>query len=164
MSFVSIIDSVGRVGSFEMVHKIVVFIMVFIFVGIIAGLLLFASFIDSEFHKYIIIVTVVILCILLLYLGQKIKTKSEIINIINNPSCPDYWFIDDSQSSSGQGGYKCKNTNGINIGTLPEDTINIADFTESKYQGSSGNCAKYDWGKKNGVFWDGITNGNVDSC
>lgn len=164
MSFTSIIDSVGKIGSFEIVHRIVVFTMIFIFVGIVASLLLFASFIDSEFHKYIIIVTVIILCILLLYLGQKIKTKSEIINIINNPSCPDYWFIDDSSSSSSGTGHKCRNTTGRNIGNITPSSDIIADFTETTYQGSDGNCAKYKWAKTNGIYWDGISNGNVDNC
>lgn len=152
--FNSIFGSIGKVGSFDMINKIILFIMIIVFVGILGGILFIAMTLDSDFHKYVMFISVVILSIVLLYLGQKIQDKDDLINNIISPPCPDYWEATNTYSGK-QYGATCVNTSGINMGV---SELTSADFTSNSFLGDSGICKKYNWAKKNGIHWDTITN------
>ena len=63
-------------------------------------------------------------------------------------------------STSSNSGAICINTK--NLGTCPAPSgqkYTIMDFTQDQYQGSNGNCKKYQWATSCNISWDGITYG-----
>ena len=103
------------------------------------------------FQKTIVIVAIFILIITLVLIGFALsysKATNAWPPIV--PECPDYWTLDASNN-------RC--TNPMNLGTCT--TLNLSD---SRYQGSTGACNKYNWAKQCGVSWDGITYGVKSPC
>lgn len=129
----------------------------------------------ATFQTTVLVIFMVLLIITLFYIGYSINkgiTEIDWPPIIGG--CPDYWV---SVSKDGLNSYGINKTNLTgtgpfcvnvkNLGTCPAkagDKFLVADFTTNTYTGSNGNCAKYNWAKKCGLTWDGITYGVSNPC
>jgi hypothetical protein len=106
----------------------------------------------ANFQKIIVFCAVIVLFVLFLFVGYAFYTsKSAVVWPPISAQCPDYWKID----SSG----KCINVK--NLGSCSDKTM---DFNSAIFTGANGNCQKYNWAKKCGVSWDGITYGINNPC
>ena len=108
-----------------------------------------------SFQSIVLIVATIILFLSLIVIGVMLKSGTNPIAwppILAN--CPDYWT-----DVSGNGSI-CLNTK--NLGTIGNDIS--MNFSVAPYTGSTGNCAKYNWAKGNGLSWDGITYGVPNPC
>lgn len=103
-----------------------------------------------EFNTIVSLVAVVILIVVLVVIGFSLrKTKDKKWPPVS-ALCPDYWEID----SSGN----CVNSKLLGSCKRPKN------FNEDVYSGSLGPCKKYEWAKKCGVSWDGVTYGAPNPC
>lgn len=111
----------------------------------------------ETFQRYILIISIVVLCVILVFVGMSVKYST-----IDNwppitPDCPDYWTADGSGN--------CINTN--NLGTCPATggAKHLSmNFNVSPYVGVGGACQKHEWADKCGVYWDGVNYGVSNPC
>lgn len=114
----------------------------------------------ESFQKIVLISAIVILILCLVFIGIALNSaKSESWPPLI-PECPDFWIIDGSGNNQ-----RCINMK--DLGTCPAQEgqrhLNM-NFTEPPFTGSNGDCAKYQWSKRCGVTWDGITYGVESPC
>jgi hypothetical protein len=127
---------------------------------------------DLNFQKIIIIIALVLLIVILVFVGLALKkAKSVMAWPPDVPECPDYWIAESnllSNTATGSDASKLSNVcyNIKDLGTCPPlkgDKHLKMDFSSSLFQGTNGNCAKYNWAQKCGLSWDGITYGTYQS-
>lgn len=114
----------------------------------------------ETFQKTILIAAVVMLLLALVIIGVALSSTSEKSWPPVIPDCPDYWILDGSGEAA-----TCVNVK--NLGTCPPkdgDEFLRMNFNTGAFSGSDGDCAKYNWAKKCGVAWDGITYGVNSPC
>jgi len=103
----------------------------------------------NGFQKIVVTIAIVFLIICLVIIGiLLIRQKYNQVWPPLVADCPDFWT-----DMSGNGA-KCVNVQ--NLGTCKTKNMN---FSVSPYNGSGGNCQKYNWASSCGVSWDGITYG-----
>ena len=112
------------------------------------------------FQKFVLFSAIVVLIIALVFIGIALSQSK------NNqwppivPDCPDYWIFDGSGNN-----VRCINQK--DLGTCPpkpgEKHLSM-NFSIPAFQGSNGLCSKYNWAKKCGLSWDGITYGVSNPC
>lgn len=113
----------------------------------------------SRFQKTVLIIAIILLILTLIVVGIALKkavstqTWPPII-----PECPDYWFVDGSGNNT-----KCVNLK--DLGTCNPSSGHLTiNFNVAPFNGTNGNCEKYNWANKCGVSWDGITYGVANPC
>jgi hypothetical protein len=113
------------------------------------------------FQRVVLYSAIVILIIALVIIGIMLsyaKEKQSWPPIV--PDCPDYWSMDDSDNNA-----TCINVK--DLGSCPKSGGNkhlSVNFNEAPYIGSKGACEKYNWAKRCGISWDGITYGVNNPC
>jgi uncharacterized protein YxeA len=111
-----------------------------------------------SFQKAIVIAAIILLIICLVIAGIFMVTGKNTAKwppLIGN--CPDYW----EDTSSDGNGSRCVNKQ--NLGTCNLNQIGQpVTFMDSTTFTS--NCEKYNWSKRCGVTWDGITYGVDSPC
>jgi hypothetical protein len=105
-----------------------------------------------SFYKIVLIIAIILLIALLIFIGVALKSKSTQMWPPVVGDCPDYW-----EDTSGKGG-NCVNVK--NLGTCSSTNMN---FSSPTFNGSTGNCSKYQWATNCGVSWDGITYGLINN-
>lgn len=104
-----------------------------------------------NFQRITIYIAIVLLLLTLSFIGYMIyKTKSSVTWPPMVSECPDYWDVGSNNT--------CNNVQ--NLGTCDASSM---DFSGPEWQGNSGLKCKYNWAKKCGITWDGITNSSVIS-
>ena len=126
----------------------------------------------ETFQKNITIIACVILIVSLIVLAMFL---SKSIKSAQWPpikaKCPDYWDVTISDNN-----IKCVNTSNVNECQYRENISDISNtcdgfepdimFAENapgNTQNISTDCLKYEWARKTGVTWDGISN-NKEAC
>ena len=115
----------------------------------------------EAFQKFILFGAIILLIITLVFIGislSKTNVDQQWPPII--PECPDYWTIDGSGNNT-----LCINTK--NLGTCPPTSgqkFLTMNFNTAPFIGANSKCAKYNWAKKCGISWDGITYGVSNPC
>lgn len=97
------------------------------------------------FKKTVLYIALIFLILFLGFIGYMMfKSKSSMKYPPEVAECPDYFRV--------VGLEKCDNT--MNLGSCS----GVTDFSGSEWQGKTGLKKKYEWAKRCGVVWDGITN------
>jgi hypothetical protein len=113
------------------------------------------------FQKTVLIIAIVILIITLVVIGVALSSSSRLEEWPPMLSdCPDYWKIDGS-------GNMATCTNIKDLGSCPAKSGEkhlVMNFNSPVFSGDNGTCNKYNWAKKCGVTWDGITYGVENPC
>lgn len=115
----------------------------------------------EDFQKIVLFSAIIILIIALVFIGITLsyaKSNQPWPPIVS--SCPDYWLFDGSGNNA-----QCVNVK--DLGTCRPtggDRHLHMDFASSIFTGSQGDCNKYNWAKRCGVSWDGITYGVTSPC
>ena len=112
------------------------------------------------FQKFVLFAAIIILIITLVFIGMALNFSTDQKWPPMIPTCPDFWQIDGSGNNT-----TCINVK--NLGTCPPqsgDAHLTMNFNTSTFAGSNGLCAKYNWAKKCGISWDGITYGVANPC
>ena len=113
-----------------------------------------------SFQKAVLMIAVVFLIFFLVLIGVALKNSSSDADwppIVGN--CPDYWV-----DLSGNGS-ECFNSHSLGKCNLPkEGEQGTMNFDQAPFNGSDGDCSKYNWANKCGVTWDGITYGVTNPC
>lgn len=127
----------------------------------------------ASFQKITLIIAVVILILALVFIGLALTKANE----DNWPplvgQCPDFWVAygrepnasGESTDETGEPGSWCLNAK--DLGTCPASSGSKhqkVNFSNPIFSGTNGDCAKYNWAKKCGVSWDGITYGAANPC
>lgn len=100
------------------------------------------------FQKIVIYIALILSLLILLFVGYMMyRAKNNVTWPPMISECPDYWKVTDVE--------KCANEH--NLGSCG-DTM---DFSGSDWNGKSGLKKKYEWARKCGITWDGITNNPV---
>jgi hypothetical protein len=116
------------------------------------------------FQKIVLTIAVIILVLSLVFMGIVLNTakgNEEWPPMV--PECPDWWILDGSGNKS-----TCVNVKDLGTCTSKTDNqhqrmnFNLPAFSGSN--GSSSDCAKYNWARKCNVTWDGITYGVENPC
>ena len=101
-----------------------------------------------SFQKTAVKVALIALIIFSLFFVIMISTsQSKKVWPPEISSCPDYW--------KNEGNGVCRNVRNLGNDNINEDYQQ--SFTDNKYDGAGGYCAKRIWAKENGVFWGGVT-------
>jgi len=112
------------------------------------------------FQKFILFVAIIILIIALVLIGISLTYAKDQQWPPMTPECPDYWLVDGSGNNT-----TC--TNIKNLGTCPPQSGQkhlIMNFNTSAFTSNNPSCSKYNWAKKCGISWDGITYGVNNPC
>lgn len=113
----------------------------------------------GPFQKIVITIVVIGLLVCFLLIGYSLhNTKKNQSWPPTVSQCPDYW-VDLSGNSDICLNIKDLGTCNAGLNKGLEGKHTEMDFSDSTYQGSNGNCAKFQWANQCGVSWDGITYG-----
>jgi hypothetical protein len=97
------------------------------------------------FQKTVVYIALILALIILLFVGYMMyRAKNALAWPPMISECPDYWTVTDFE--------KCANVKGLgNCG-------DAMDFTGNDWNGKAGLKKKFEWAKKCGITWDGVTN------
>ena len=114
----------------------------------------------EAFQKIILFGSIIILIIALVFIGVSLSYTKDQQWPPMTPECPDYWTLTGSGKNA-----TCVNVK--NLGTCRPgrgDRHLRMNFNVPAFTGSNELCAKYNWAKRCGVSWDGITYGVNNPC
>jgi hypothetical protein len=115
---------------------------------------------EMSFQKTVLVLAIVFLILFLVLIGVSLSNASSTAEwppIVG--ACPDYWV-----DLSGNGS-ECFNSHSLGKCNLPKSgEKGTMNFDQDPFNGSDGDCSKYNWANKCGVTWDGITYGVSNPC
>ena len=119
---------------------------------------------EYNFQKIVLTIAIVVFIILMIFIATVLYNSKFNVKIPQNVSqCPDYWIDQQTPPESGSISNTSNQTcvNVKNLGNMScSKTMN---FTDSFWQGPTGDCNKSKWAKSCDLTWDGITN-KPDIC
>ena len=113
------------------------------------------------FQKIVLFSAIIILIIALVFIGISLsyaKDGQKWPPVV--PSCPDYWKFEGEGDDT-----RCVNVKDLGTCSATGENKHLSvNFNEAPYIGSKGTCEKYNWAKRCGISWDGITYGVNNPC
>jgi hypothetical protein len=113
---------------------------------------------EFNFQKIVLTIAIVVFIILMIFIATVLyNSKFDVKFPPNVSQCPDYWIDQQTPPEAGSISNTSNQTcvNVKNLGNMScSKTMN---FTDSYWQGATGDCNKSNWAKSCDLTWDGIT-------
>lgn len=119
------------------------------------------------YYTIVLVIAVILLIVALVFVGYMLNTRGANAPFPEHQGvCPDFWIVDGSMCRPPPGGRNTPSPDKFS-GTYPSirhDGVVTSGNTVLSLNTSSefwaNLCAKSDWSKMNGIFWDGVANTN----